>query len=175
MSTRSDFGGTSKYSWTNWWSMDWSRSARARVSRFFRLSKPERRVLFESAFLLPVTVVVQSLVGFARCRALLERLVSWFEASSPDRSDLAAVANETARVFAWAARTCPCRTSCLHRSLVLWWILRRRGIASRLWIGVHKEAGRIEAHAWVECLGVVVGDGESIHQRFTPFPSPILS
>lgn len=48
--------------------------------------------------------------------------------------------------------------TCLHRSLALWWLLGRRGIDSRLQVGVRRQGGRFEAHAWVEYGGLVVND-----------------
>jgi transglutaminase superfamily protein len=50
-------------------------------------------------------------------------------------------------------------TTCLHRSLALWWLLGRRGIDSRLQLGLRKHDGRFEAHAWVEYGGLIVNDG----------------
>jgi len=50
-------------------------------------------------------------------------------------------------------------------------MLARRGIASRLRIGVRKEsngAGGIVAHAWVEVDGVALGEPEAIAERFLP-------
>ena len=154
--------------------MAWLRSTQTRLSQFARLSGPERMVLVESLLLLPIAVAAQKLLGFARCRAALERLVFQREVSPLGTEDLAAEVSRTSRQFVRAARYCPCPTTCMHRSLVLWWLLRRRGIASRLWIGVQKEAGQFEAHAWVECLGLVLIDPESLHRRFVPFPRPVL-
>lgn len=48
--------------------------------------------------------------------------------------------------------------TCLTRSLVLHRILAGRGIATMLRVGVRNEAGRVQAHAWLECGGVPVND-----------------
>jgi hypothetical protein len=125
---------------------------------------------------LPLAVTAQRLLGFARCRGILERLASWRAAAPRITHDHDPVAEvrAAARLFDRAARRCPCPTSCMHRSLVLWWLLRRRGFASRLLIGVHKEVGRFEAHAWVECLGFVLNDPDNLYRQFAPFADPIL-
>jgi hypothetical protein len=47
-----------------------------------------------------------------------------------------------------------CETTCLPRSLVLCTLLRRRGAEATLRLGVRKQAGDIEAHAWVEVGGL---------------------
>ena len=94
-----------------------------------------------------------------------------------------------------AARVLPWRPACLERSMALCFLLRRRGDAAEVRIGVRKRddvstawtdashavadadplAKRppttppIEAHAWVEVDGEVVGDPADIHERFLPF------
>ncbi len=40
--------------------------------------------------------------------------------------------------------------TCLRRALCLRWLLGRRGIPSRLRIGVQRDGGPLEAHAWLE-------------------------
>ncbi len=53
---------------------------------------------------------------------------------------------------------------CLSRALAAHAMLRRRGIASRLCLGVGREAAALTAHAWVEVGGrVIVGrdDGKT--------------
>ena len=63
--------------------------------------------------------------------------------------------------------------SCLHRSLVLWWLLGREGFASDLRLGAQKAEGQFEAHAWVEYQGTVLNDTEDVHQRFATFDAPV--
>lgn len=94
-----------------------------------------------------------------------------------------------------AARALPWRPACLERSMALRHLLRRRGYAAEVRIGVRKREGAggperggglacadegaqakgapaappIEAHAWVEVDGEVVGDRADVHERFLPF------
>jgi hypothetical protein len=46
----------------------------------------------------------------------------------------------------------------LERSLVLWALLRARGVVSQLCVGARCEGGVFSAHAWVEYEGVVLND-----------------
>jgi drug/metabolite transporter (DMT)-like permease len=61
------------------------------------------------------------------------------------------------------------RASCLRRSLLLWWLLRHDGIEAVLRVGVNRDGGRLQAHAWVEYLGRPLNDVEDIARRFLPF------
>ncbi len=78
-------------------------------------------------------------------------------------------ATRLARMVRLAARYGPHRANCLKQSLVIWWLLRQRGLETALRIGVRKEEEQFEAHAWIECLGRPLNEGADIHERFVPF------
>ena len=61
------------------------------------------------------------------------------------------------RLAAAVARRLPRRPTCLAQALAVGWMLRRRGIATRLRFGVRVADGAFAAHAWLECAGRVVG------------------
>jgi hypothetical protein len=74
-----------------------------------------------------------------------------------------------------ASRNLFFHANCLEQSLVLCWLLRRRGIDAVLRIGARKESERFEAHAWVELDSQVLNDASAEHRHFVPFERPILS
>ena len=56
--------------------------------------------------------------------------------------------------------------TCLRRSLVLQRMLRQEGFAAELCIGVRKEDGGLQAHAWVEVDGEPVGESERVTEAY---------
>ncbi len=66
-------------------------------------------------------------------------------------------------------------TTCLPASLLLWWLLRRRGIAADLCIGARTLTGEFEAHAWVELDGIVLNDDQDVREIYLPFDLRTLS
>jgi hypothetical protein len=58
--------------------------------------------------------------------------------------------------------------NCLRSSLVLNYMLRRRGWDSVLRIGVKRDGELFEAHAWVELGQIAVNDTQDVAERFTP-------
>lgn len=56
----------------------------------------------------------------------------------------------------------PRKSTCLVKALALWLLLRRRGIASFIRLGVRRHDGKFEAHAWllVDGVSVIGGDGQ---------------
>jgi hypothetical protein len=65
-----------------------------------------------------------------------------------------------------AARGTSARGPCLVRSLLLFWLLMARGEPAEILIGVSKETSHLEAHAWIETQGKVVGDSAAVIGRF---------
>ena len=95
------------------------------------------------------------------------RLFAW--ANQPPRH-LNRFAHDEASWVSWAVEHVGARpwmnALCLSRALAAHAMLRRRGIASRLCLGVARENGAVAAHAWVE-IGKekIVGGAEA--ERFT--------
>ena len=73
-----------------------------------------------------------------------------------------------------ADRYAPGKSSCLRQTAALAWLLRRRGVATSLRIGVARREGKFTAHSWLES-----GDGEllglSDSDKYVPLSSPTLS
>ena len=64
-------------------------------------------------------------------------------------------------------------SNCLTRSLLLVWLLRRRGVSTDLRIGVRLSQGNLEAHAWVEHEGSAINEASDIGARFAAFDAPL--
>jgi hypothetical protein len=104
-------------------------------------------------------------------RLLLGRLVRAAIADGPSRETEASLPRAMLRVTSAVARRWPGGALCLQRSLVLLWLLRRRGVSSKLRIGVKKSPEALLAHAWVEVAGQPIGDssGSPFHiEQFAP-------
>jgi hypothetical protein len=58
-------------------------------------------------------------------------------------------------------------SKCYDQALATTFMLKRRKISSTIYFGLHKEAERLSAHAWVRC-GEKIVSGRLGHERFTP-------
>ena len=133
------------------------------VSKLRRFSGAERRLLLVSAILLPLLAAALRVIGFARVRR-------WLLHSTVRRSARPEVEPEKLAVLVNAASNrLPIAGSCLTRSLLLDWMLRRRGVDSALRLGVRLDKGRLQAHAWVEIGGRPVNDAPGVAGQFAPF------
>ena len=135
-------------------------------SRFRRLPQPERRLLVQAGCLIAILALSLKVFRFQRVRAALARLTPGELQAARDASEPLAEVLQVVCAVDRAARHAPFQTSCLHRSLALWGLLRRRGFASALQLGVRKRNAGFEAHAWVERGGVVLGDGAATDPEY---------
>jgi hypothetical protein len=144
--------------------------------RFWRLSGFERAVVLEAAAGLTITWLGLRLAGFRRWKAIAGRFAR-AAAQKPhaDGTAKARAGHAVARMAAAAAHNLPFHSNCLEQSLVLWWLLRRRGIAADMRIGARKAANRFEAHAWVEFDGGVLGGTSAEQLHFVPFERSVTS
>ena len=138
-------------------------------SIFWRLSWAERGWLMQAWLMLPGVALALRWVSFQRVYGFLGRWPSGVRRALDDEGQVLARTRAIVRLVQGAAAWSVHRPTCLHRSLTLWWLLRRQGVASELRIGVRKEQGRFEAHAWVERGGVALNDGSDVGLRFAAF------
>jgi hypothetical protein len=138
------------------------------LSRFRALGFADQRTLLLSGVCLPLVWLGLRVLGLAHLRALLQRFYVPTSTSPelPDIRKLGALVNT-------AARHVPFPATCLTRSLLLIWLLNRRGVSSDLRIGVRLTHGALEAHAWVECDGLPVNDRVEVIRQFEPFADPV--
>lgn len=133
----------------------------SKLNRLWLLSTQERRTLFTAAAWMPVFWLGLRVWGLAHFQARLQRLGS-VRPIPMDIEDIQALG----RLVNIAARHTLGRGNCLTRSLLLGWLLRRRGVRGDLRIGVQLVDGSLRAHAWVECDGVPVNDQPDVGARF---------
>lgn len=136
--------------------------------RFWRLSRQEKSWFLQAAAWLPLTTVGVRWVGLRRWMNLLGRL------APPDSSSQATSPEAAARVVAAAARRSLIPANCLSRSVVLWWFLRRLGLAAELRFGGRKEGDQLEAHAWVELDNRIFDVSDTNPAGFVPFDRPVV-
>ena len=102
------------------------------------------------------------LLGFARSVALVKKLAGKRTVVTTTRAAAMPVCQRviTAGVFY------PGRALCLEQSLVLFVLLRRRGVGAELRLGVQPYP--FNAHAWVELDGVPLNETPETIRQFVP-------
>ena len=87
----------------------------------------------------------------------------------PTQQEVALGITKTARMVRSASHFGPFQATCLGQSLTLWLLLQQQNISSAIKIGVRKNAGRLEAHAWVERNGIALNETDAVHEHYAPF------
>lgn len=124
------------------------------LARFWRLPGPERRTVLLAFFLLPPTALAIRLSGYRSAWKMLAR-VTRLRPTHPCDTDARqmAQAEVMTRLVEAAAQHSFFFCSCLTRSMVLCWFLRRQGVHAELHFGVGLKGESMESHAWVEVGG----------------------
>jgi hypothetical protein len=139
------------------------------------LSLTEQSTFIQAVFMLPFMALALRLIGVTRSQAALSRFSHLYKDRSKKPGEIIQQARVMARMLALANRYGLYRANCLQQSVTLWWLLGRQGIESSVSVGVRKRADKLEAHAWVECSGVVLNDRDDIHESYAPFDRAVIS
>ena len=146
------------------------KSAAHILRRWRRLSWKNRAALGRAVVLVGLVRAALAVLPFRRVMRGLRRL------ARPRARLTRRLAEPLAfRRIVWSAETAgrwllPSRP-CLTQALVGHLLLRRRGYAAELRIGVAKEDGGLAAHAWVEQDGRIILGGASSRERYRPLPA----
>lgn len=153
--------------------MGWLKSGIADWRTLCHLSRQEKWMLAVSILLLPLVVLAHRLFGLSRVQWALDRFLPYHVCASFSQGQSIRLACSISRIVRIAATRGLCHATCLQQSVLLHWVLAKRGIVSDVRIGVSKRNGKFEAHAWVECLGYVVNDCKDVAVQYSPFPRRI--
>ena len=146
------------------------RSAAHILRRWRRLSWRNRAALGRAVVLVGLVRAALAVLPFRHVTRALRRM-----ARPQPRLTQRLDAPLAFRRIVWSAETAgrwllPNRP-CLTQALVGHLLLRRRGYAAELRIGVAKEEGRLAAHAWIEQDGRIVLGGASSREHYRPLPA----
>jgi len=139
------------------------------LAKLRALTGPERRLLLVCLVATPIVAAGVAVFGFKSVRAVMARRPRPRNARFLTAEAAEARARSTAKVVAIATGRGPVRATCLRRSLLLWWMLRRDGIETVLRVGVNRDSATLHAHAWIEYLGRPLNDVDDIALRFPAF------
>lgn len=119
--------------------------------------------VLHAAVLLVLARLAMVAFGFQRTATLVDRL----SRAGDLRIEVSHAQVRAAKyAVSFAAAFVPARILCLERSLVLYYGLRRRGVAVALRLGVR--AYPFAAHAWVELEGSPVNENSDFLKDFEP-------
>ncbi len=136
------------------------------------MSPDDRRLLAE-AMALPCCIWVGfRLIGVGRTQALVRRWATGRNQRDTTGDGRLGIRNAR-RAQRIILRNTGVSRHCLVRSLTLWTMLQKRGIATDLRVGFRKRDGRVEGHAWLEYQGVPINESLAEAQSYIPYDQPV--
>ena len=141
---------------------------RTRLQGWRALPPAERPVMVRLLVGLPLVALALRVLDYRRTRALVE----WLSRHPSPRAATAQELREAdrlAQLAATAGNRGLVQASCLRQALLVHGMLRRRGLAPELKLGVRREGEAFLAHAWVELAGTRLAQSDV---QFASFDDP---
>ncbi len=136
------------------------------LRKFLSLSWGERFLLLEACLWLGLARAALLTLPFKWIAPHLGRQVNDSDAANNGDSPPARIKQVGWAVETMSRRT-PWESACLAQAIAAKFMLRRRGVPSRLYLGMRKNAdGKLAAHAWLK-VGDAALTGGAGHETFT--------
>ncbi len=129
----------------------------------------DRLRLFFYVLILPFIHLSLGWLGYARLHGFLASHPNNRPTYTRIKDEAVKEAKHTAFLVAIAGRHGLFPATCLRQSLLVFWLLRWRGIQSELRIGVQRLESSVLAHAWIKCGEEVINDSFQVEKYFTAF------
>lgn len=128
---------------------------------FLRLPAATRALAVEASLLLLLARVLVAHVSMRRWRRHLDVAPAAAGPPAELSEEALGTARRLSRIVRKVARRAPFRAVCLPQAMAAQWMLRRRGVPSRLVFGARRGAeAATEFHAWLRAGGETVLGGE---------------
>lgn len=137
------------------------------VLSFKGLSSNNKLLFIQAFLLLPIVNLSIKLFGFNRVyRFMYEQNLSRSNKQNPlseEKKEVTEIVEMVKKVH-WRVYK---GITCLPKNLVMWWMLGKKGIKTRLIIGVKKSEDGIIGHAWLEYNTKVINEKQSVVDEYT--------
>ena len=134
---------------------------------FAELSLNSKLLYFQTLFLLPIVSLSIRMFGFNHVYRFMLEIKP--DHSHPKRTVLEE--NDEIIEIVYMVNRTYWRffkgITCLPKNLVLWWLLKERGIETRLVIGVKRSTDGIIGHAWIEHNGKLINEKQKVTDEYT--------
>jgi len=131
------------------------------------------RMVFQTRMLTILTEITLRLTSLKTT----ERLLSFFKKNvpTPDQHETIVILDKYTTLFNQMNQLTFLKGRCLSQSLVMRLLLNRKGIFSELKIGLGKNKGAFDAHAWLEKEGMLLNDHPSVIANYFVLPKDKLN
>lgn len=139
------------------------------LQRYSALPIEARKQFRRAVLLLPMIGTALRFRGYNKTQAWLQAKLDRHAILPLNEGEIPAQLEMTCRMVRAAEHYSLVRATCLEKSLLLWYLLRGQGISAAVRIGVRKDAGKFEAHAWVERDGIALNQVDETHRHYAAF------
>jgi len=146
----------------------WFKSFQGILAKWSHRTCGDRAILLESFLMLGVARLAVLLLPFRWLAVFLGKQNRRTDEKGVNVSGLT-LARNIGKAVCSAANFTPWESACLPQAVAAQWMLKRRGIAGTLYLGVAKlesTQDKLAAHAWLSCFGVIL-TGAADYEKYT--------
>lgn len=136
-----------------------------KIKRFLALDWQQKKLLLQAYFLLGRMRAAILTISFKRLSKSLQHHPELATLEPLNKAELKQ-AKIIGRAVVTAARYTPWDSNCLAQVLTAQRMLAQNQIAGTFFLGAKKDEQKLEAHAWLECDGLIL-TGEAGHENYT--------
>ena len=136
-------------------------------TEFQKLDRSDRQLLLVMSVALPLIAASVRILGFVRVFSVLGRMVDGCSAAESMNED--EYTGRIRRLTRYIKLRGIFRGNCLSRSLLMWTVLKRKGIECELIFGSRFRDGQFQAHAWVERNSLPLNAGKHVRRNYVVF------
>ena len=141
-----------------------------RLKQLAALSPLQWWIILVALFTLPMIALSLKLSGFKQTKNIMSRFVPTRMGNISAREQDLSRAKLISCAVAIAGNHGIYHANCLKQSLLLWWLLARRGINTEIKFGAQKTPDiAFGVHAWVEYDGEDLGNSSDLQHQFLVF------
>lgn len=138
------------------------------LQRLSRSLREYDQMIFRTRIL---TILTETGLRFLSLKTI-EWLFSCFtkKSISTDHIETVVIIDKYTTIFNQMNQRTSLKGRCLSQSLVMRFLLSRKGISSELKIGISHATGQFDAHAWLERDGILLNDHPAVIAKYVVLP-----
>lgn len=138
-----------------------------RIKQLSALTPLQWWIILVALFTLPMIALSLKLSGFKQTKNRMSQIIPRNKSDGSAKEHNLSHAKLISHAVSIAGNHGLFKANCLKQSLLLWWLLARRGIATELKLGAQKLPQKtFNAHAWVEYKGEALGNSSDFQHQF---------
>lgn len=146
--------------------MGYLNTAKDKFIKFFNLSFKDKQKIVIYFVLFHIFLVAFRIFDYRKSKNVIDRLINPIRKT---KYTYGRFVKYESKIINYSTRNCLLKSTCLEKSLFLYFILGLYGINCDLKIGIQGSTHNFSAHAWLEHGSIIINDNPKSIENYLPF------